>query len=70
MLAKIRADILTYMTRRTWSWEKLLPERFVESATQPDVPTADQMKGITRGLSRMLDGLASMLSKKRVDITS
>ncbi len=69
MLAKLRGDLLCYLSRRPVDWRKLLPERFVEGATVADVPKGEKLKGITRGLSRILDGfVATLTGKNRVHI--
>lgn len=64
MLAKIRSDILCNILRRPVDWRKLLPERFVSGATVASVPVRDKLKGITRGLSRILDGFVATLTGK------
>lgn len=64
MLAKLRSDMLCYILRRPVDWRKLLPERFVAGATVASVPVGEKLQGITRGISRILDGFVATLTGK------
>lgn len=65
MLAKLRADFHSWVTKKVVNWKKMLPERFVECATAPNIPTADQMQQINRGLYKQLDAIAARYGAKK-----
>lgn len=63
-LAKLRAVMLMQILRKFVDWRKCLPDRFLESSLVTSVPAPSEMKVITRGLSKMLDGLLQQVRER------
>jgi hypothetical protein len=57
-ICKSGAMIVTAITKSPLKWQALLPEKYLESATLPEITDSVELKTITRSLSQQLDAIA------------